>query len=233
MTEKYLYFAKKTARSLALTDSESNVQTYTLTTSLINPLPDGVADTNTIFANGAITAELQNLHLDGSADQHVLGSHYTAAVNDGKLVIDPQALLYDGASLVTVKTVAQDPVFGVTNSSTVGENDITFTINVPMLAGDCLLQKASQFKGIEMVDNDTADIYFEPHTNDGLGNGVDKVRLSYTAGNFKALCDSINALITDERNQSGLVVVADDYRNIFLNNNIVGISAIDSITLDS
>ena len=233
MTEKYLYFAKKTARSLALTDSESNVQTYTLTTSLINPLPDGVANTNTIFANGAITAELQNLLLDGSADRHVLGSHYTAAVNDGKLVIDPQALLYDGASLVTVKTVAQDPVFGVTNSSTVGENDITFTINVPMLAGDCLLQKASQFKGIEMVDNDTADIYFEPHTNDGLGNGVDKVRLSYTAGNFKALCDSINALITDERNQSGLVVVADDYRNIFLNNNIVGISAIDSITLDS
>ena len=233
MTEKYLYFAKKTARSLALTDSESNVQTYTLTTSLINPIPDGVANTNTIFANGAITAELQNLHLDDSADQHVLGSHYTNAVNDGKLVIDPEALSYDGASLVTVKTVAQDPVFGVTNSSTVGENDITFTINVPMLAGDCLLQKASQFKGIEMVDNDTADIYFEPHTNDGLGNGVDKVRLSYTAGNFKALCDSINALITDERNQSGLVVVADDYRNIFLNNNIVGISAIDSITLDS
>ena len=229
MTEKYLYFAKKTARSLALTASESNVQTYTLTTGLVNPIPDGVANTNTIFANGAITAELQNLHLDGSADIHILGTHYTEKglnVDDGKLIIDPRALSYDGGSVVTVKTFAQDSVFGVTNSSTTTENDITFTLNKPVKAGDALLTKASAFLGIEMVDNDTADIYFKPTTNDGVGNGVDKVRLDYTAGNFKQFCDGINAIVTNERNQAGMVVVADEYRNIFLDGNTIGVSSI-------
>lgn len=251
MTEKYLYFAKKTARALALTESNNAVQTYTLTTGLINPIPTGAASNNPLFANGAVTAELQNLHLTSSTaafpndpvligsvaddDDHILGSHYREAglnVDDGKLIIDPRALTYDGTNLVTVKTVAQDPVYGVTNSSTKTENDITFTINVPMDAGDALLQKASQFKGIEMVDNDTADVYFEPHTNDGLGS-ADKVRLSYKAGNFKALCDSINAIVTDERDKASFIVVADTYRNIFLHNNITGVTAIDALTLDS
>ena len=195
MTEKYLYFAKKTARSLALTASESNVQTYTLTTGLVDPIPDGIANTNTIFANGAITAELQNLHLDGTADVHVLGTHYTNTADNGKLVIHPNALSYDGSNLVTVKTVAQDARFGVTNSSTTTENDITFTLNKPLVAADALLTKASNFLGIEMVDNDTADLYFKPTTNDGIGNGVDKVRLNYVAGNFKQFCDGINAII--------------------------------------
>jgi len=226
MTEKYLYFAKKTARSLALTASESNVQTYTLTTGLVDPIPDGIANTNTIFANGAITAELQNLHLDGTGDVHVLGTHYTNTADDGKLVIHPNALSYDGSNLVTVKTVAQDARFGVTNSSTTTENDITFTLNKPVKAADALLTKASNFLGIEMVDNDTADLYFKPTTNDGIGNGVDKVTLDYTAGNFKEFCNGINAIITDERNQGGMLVVADTFRNIFLDGNTIGVSAI-------
>lgn len=231
MTEKYLYFAKKTARSLALTASESSVQTYTLTTGLVDPIPDGVANTNTIFANGAITAELQNLHLDGSVDAHLLGSHYSG-VDDGKLEIHPNALEYDGASLVTVKTVAQDPVYGVTNSSTVGENDITFVLHKPVKAGDAAVFKASAFTGILMVDNTTADIMFIPQSNDGFAGGFDKVRLSYTAGNFKELGKALNAIITDDRNQPGLVVVADDFRGIYADNNIVGITSIDALTLD-
>lgn len=232
MLEKYLYFGNKTARSLALTASESDVQTYTLTTGLVNPIPDGVANTNTIFANGTLTAELQNLHLDGTADQHLLGSHY-AGVDDGKLMIHPKALSYNGVSLVTVKTVAQDPVYGVTNSSTVGENDITFVLEKPVLAGDANVWPASSFLGIEMVDNDTADIYFAPQTGDGVGNGADKVRVSYTAGNFKELGAMINSIINDNRYQSGMVVVADEWTGVYSENNKVGITAVDSITLDS
>tara|TARA_Y100000592_G_scaffold12543_1_gene17608 strand:- start:36 stop:740 length:705 start_codon:yes stop_codon:yes gene_type:complete len=234
MLEKYLYFGNKTARSLALTESESSVQTYTLTTGLVDPIPDGVANTNTIFANGTLTAELQNLHLDGSGDQHVVGSHYTTnAVDDGKLMIHPNALSYDGTNLVTVKTVAQDPVYGVTNSSTVGENDITFVLEKPVLAGDANVWPASAFLGVEMVDNDTADIYFAPQTGDGLGNGADKVRVSYTAGNFKALGDMLHSIINDNRYQAGMVVVADEWTGVYAENNKVGITAVDSITLDS
>ena len=228
MTEKYLYFAKKTARAQTFTASTSGT-TYRLTTGdFINPLPDGVANTNTLFANGAVTMTL-TAHAN-----HTFGTAYSSPSATDIVVVKAEALSYDGVQDVTVTDATTDPINGITlDTSTVGNNDAVFTINVPMLAGDCLLQKASQFKGVEMVDNDTADIYFEPHTNDGLGNGVDKVRLSYTAGNFKLLCDSINAILTDERNKAGLVVVADDYRSIFLNNNITGVTAIDSITLDS
>ena len=228
MTEKYLYFAKKTARQQDFTASTTQT-TYRLTTggTGLTALPDGVADTNTIFANGAITM-LLTAHAD-----HTFGTAY-GTVSAGDVVkINAEALSYDGVQDVTVTAESADSINGVTLSSTAGNNDASFVINVPMEPGDCLLQKASQFKGVEMVDNDTADIYFEPHTNDGLGNGVDKIRVSYTAGNFKLLCDSLNALITDERNKGGMIVVADTYRNIFLNNNITGISAIDSITLDS
>ena len=229
MTEKYLYFAKKTARQQDFTASTSGT-TYRLTTggTGLTALPDGVADTNTIFANGAITMLLT------AHGNHTFGTGYGTVVAGNVVEISPLALSYDGVQDVTVTNATTDPINGVTlDTSTVGNNDASFVINVPMEPGDCLLQKASQFKGVEMVDNDTADIYFEPHTNDGLGSGVDKVRVSYTAGNFKLLCDSLNALITDERNKGGMIVVADTYRDIFLNNNITGISAIDSITLDS
>ena len=252
MTEKYLYFAKKTPRSLTLADSNVDVQTYTLTTGLVNPIPDGVADTNTIFANGAITAELQNLHLTSSTaehgagsiligsvaddNDHILGSYYRERglnVDDGKLEIHPNALEFNGNTLVTVKTVAQDSVYGVTNSSTVGENDITFVCHKPLVAGDAVVYKASAFSGVLMVDNDTADVMFLPQSNEGIGNGYDKVTLSYTAGNFKELGKALNAIITNDRNQPGLVVVADDFRDIYADNNIAGITAIDALTLDS
>lgn len=227
MTEKYLYFAKKTARAQTFTASTSGTTYRLVAGSLINPLPDGIANTNTIFANGAISMTL-TAHAN-----HTFGTAYNSPSATDTVAVKAEALSYDGTQDVTVTDATTDPINGITlDTSTVGNNDAVFTINVPMLAGDALLQKASQFKGIEMVDNDTADIYFEPHTNDGLGS-ADKVRLSYTAGNFKLLCDSINALVTDERNKAGLVVVADDYRSIFLNNNITGVTAIDALTLDS
>tara|TARA_R100001443_G_scaffold116950_1_gene139232 strand:- start:888 stop:1640 length:753 start_codon:yes stop_codon:yes gene_type:complete len=250
MLKKYLYFGNKTARSLALTASETDVQTYTLTTGLVDPIPDGVAG-NTIFKNGTLTAELQNLHLASSTaeygagsiligsvaddDDHILGSYYRENgdnVDDGKLMIHPNALSYDGTNLVTVKTVAQDSIYGVTNSSTAGENDITFVLEKPVLAGDAAVWPASSFLGVEMVDNDTADIYFAPQTGDGVGNGVDKVRVSYTAGNFKQLGIMLNNIINDNRYQSGMVVVADEWTGVYAENNRVGITAVDSITLD-
>tara|TARA_Y100001973_G_C5169926_1_gene318422 strand:- start:42 stop:800 length:759 start_codon:yes stop_codon:yes gene_type:complete len=252
MLEKYLYFGNKTARSLALTASESNVQTWTLTTGLVDPIPDGVANTSTIFTNGTLTAELQNLHLASSTaehgagsilvgsvaddDDHVLGSYYRENglnVDDGKLMIHPSALSYDGTNLVTLKTVAQDPVYGITNSSTTTENDVTFVLEKPVLAGDANVWPASAFLGVEMVDNDTADIYFAPQTGDGLGNGADKVRVSYTAGNFKALGDMLHSIINNNRYQAGMVVVADEWTGVYAENNKVGITAVDSITLDS
>ena len=190
-----------------------------------------------IFANGALTAELQNLHLDGTGDQHVLGSYYTSKgttpQDNDKLFIHPNALSFDGANLVTLKTVAQDPVYGITNSSDVNENDVTFVLEKPMLAGDANVWPASTFLGVEMVDNDTADIYFAPQTGDGLGNGADKVRVSYTAGNFKALGEMLNSIINDNRYQAGMVVIADEWTGVYAENNKVGITAVDSITLDS
>lgn len=239
MTEKYLYFAKNTDRSLAITSQSG--QTYTLTTGLIDPVPTGRAASNDLFANGTLVVEYQNLHIasgTGEAaadDDHILGSHYIDQglnVDDGKLTVDPNALLYDGTNAVTISTVAQDPIFGVTNSSTAGENDVTFTLKNPMAAGDACVWPATAFLGVHMVDNDTADIYFEPQTNDGVGGGVDKVRLSYAAGKFKELTQLMHDVCADSRNQGEMIVIADTFRGIFHGNNPAGITAVDSITLD-
>ena len=224
--EKYLYFGNKTNRSMTFTAS-TNTTTYRLTTAdLIDPLPDGAANTNTIFANGALTMVL-TAHGD-----HTFGTHYGSVSASDLVTVHPEALLYDGIQDVTVATAAADPVYGITLSGTAGNNDATFTLNTPMLAGDANVWPASSFLGVEMVDNDTADIYFLPQTNDGIGNGVDKVRVSYTAGNFKALGEMLNNIINNNRNQSGMVVVADEWSGVYAENNKVGISAVDSITLD-
>jgi hypothetical protein len=213
---------------MAFTSSTSQTTYRWTTTGLgLTVLPDGIANTNTVFANGAITMIL-TAHAN-----HTFGTGYGTVTAGDLVTVNAKALSYDASQDVTVTNATTDTVNGITLSATANQNVAKFTINVAMEPGDVLLQKASQFKGIEMVDNDTADIYFEPHSNDGLGNGVDKVRLSYKAGNFKLLCDSINAIITDERDKAGLIVVADTYRNVFLNNNITGVTAIDALTLDS
>ena len=230
MTEKYLYFGKNTARSLALTASEAAVQTFTLTTSLINPVPDGIANTNDLFANGAVTAEMQNLHLDGTADVHVLGSAYSG-VDNGTLTIHPSALSYDGVSLVTVQTVAQNATYGVTMSSTVGENDVTFTANSPMLAGDAAVWPATAFLGMSQVDGTNCDLFFEPQTNDGVGGGVDTIRLTYPAGGFKKLSQLMHDVCADSRDQGQMIVIADTMRGIYWDNNPAGITTV-AITLD-
>jgi hypothetical protein len=230
MTEKYLYFGKNTARSLALTESEAAVQTFTLTTGLINPIPDGIANTNDLFANGAVTAEMQNLHLDGTADVHVLGSAYNG-VDTGKLTIHPSALSYDGVSLVTVQTADQNGTYGVTMSSTATLNDVTFTANSPMLAGDAAVWPATAFLGMSQVDGTNCDLFFEPQTNDGVGGGVDTIRLTYPAGGFKKLSQLMHDVCADSRDQGQMIVIADTMRGIYWDNNPAGITTV-AITLD-
>ena len=63
MTEKYLYFAKGADQTETIGSQAG--QTYTITTGLINPLPDSRANTNDIFVNGAMTMtyDRTTLHL--------------------------------------------------------------------------------------------------------------------------------------------------------------------------
>ena len=229
MTEKYLYFAKNAARTLTIASQAG--QTYTLTTDLVNPLPDGRTNTDDIFKNGALKMTYDNIHVGGE-DAHVVGSGYGTVVEDQSITVDPSALSYDGTNAVTVQTVAQNSRFGVTASSTAGENDATFTLKVPMVAGDAAVWPATAFLGVTQVDADTADIFFEPQTNDGVGNGVDYVRVSYTSGNFKKLSQLMHDICADSRNQGEMIVVADTFRDIYYDNNPAGITAVDSISLD-
>tara|TARA_Y100000361_G_scaffold151771_1_gene169817 strand:+ start:497 stop:1186 length:690 start_codon:yes stop_codon:yes gene_type:complete len=229
MTEKYLYFAKNAARTLTIASQAG--QTYTLTTDLVNPIPSGRTNSNDIFANGALKMTYDNIHVGGE-DAHVVGSGYGTVVEDQSITVDPSALSYDGTNAVTVQTAAQNPKFGVTASSTAGENDATFTLKVPMVAGDACVWPATAFLGVHMVDNDSADIYFEPQTNDGVAGGVDRVRVSYTAGNFKKLSQLMHDICADSRNQGEMIVVADTFRDIYHGGNPAGITSVDIIALD-
>ena len=233
MTEKYLYFAKKDGHTQTISSQAG--QTYTITTALINPLPDGRANTSDIFEKGKVTMTYDNLRIDDETPQnnHLVGAGYGTLNENDQVLVDASALSYDGVNAITVQTVSQNPRFGITASATAGENDATFKVNVPMVAGEACVWPATAFLGVHMVDNDTADIYFEPQTNDGVGGGVDKVRLSYRAGEFKALSQLMHDVCADSRNQGEMIVIADTFRGIYHGGNPAGITAVDSITLDT
>ena len=135
MTEKYLYFAKKDGHTQTIGSQAG--QTYTITTALINPLPDGRANTSDIFEKGKVTMTYDNLRIDDETPQnnHLVGAGYGTLNENDQVLVDASALSYDGVNAITVQTVAQNPEFGITASATAGENDATFKVNVPMVAG--------------------------------------------------------------------------------------------------
>ena len=86
---------------------------------------------------GLVTLELDAANLEeGEADLHQFGSHYGDVADNAKVTVHPQAGTYaagSGNGVFTLKTKAQDPVYGITASSTAGENGFTLTLNLSLI----------------------------------------------------------------------------------------------------
>ena len=233
MTEKYLYFGDKIARSQSFTESVSGaVQTYKLTDAGFGA--SAAIDVSTLsvsadmFANGALLVDVTS---DGNQQ---FGSAYGTVASTDVVRVKPEALSasISGADyVITIANKTADPVNGITMSATNTHNDATVTQGSPLVVGDSVALPLSRFLGVSRSTDATSDIFFRPHTNEGAGN-VDKVVLTHDSGKFKEVCEMVSDCMLDNRNQTGMIVFADDWNGIYYGGNPAGITSI-AITLDT
>ena len=222
--EKYLIFAEKlTTENIA--DQDTTVQ---MTTSLVNPL--ALLDTEA-HTNGIIEVQLLK-HSD-----HTAGSAYSTT--DGEFfTINPAGYtMGSGDGVATIINASTDSVNGVTLSGTAGNNDFRVNLLKHIDAGTLVCFPASNFKGIQMVSDTVADLYFEALTGDI--DDVDVVEITFASGKYKQLVEMVNDAIAPggpevvdffvggNSGATGTVIP-----NVVFNNNPAEISSIN-ITLDT
>ena len=229
--KKYIYIAGGTPRSQSLTTSVSgDDQKFVITDAGFGLT---VADINSdqdenIFKNGAIVVDLL-VHANHAGN---FGSHYGTPTAGTKVRIHPNALTYDGTSKIIVAAKSADAVYGITMSDTEGDNHIDVIQKQPLASQDATVFNSELFLGINKVDDTTVDVFFEPHTNDGMGSGSDKARFTISTGKFKEFCQCWSDMLLNRRNQPGMVVFADQWNGVYYNSNAGSIEAV-AITLDT
>ena len=225
---KYIYFGHKTARSETLTTSVAGAdQTFVITDNGFGITVANITTDTELFKSNAIVVDL----LVDANHANGFGTHYGTPAAGSSVRIHGSALSYDGTNTITVLSKAQDPVYGITMSDTEGDNHITVTQAKPITAEDASVLCSDLFLGITEAGSNQAIITFKPHTNDGVGNGVDTVTCTHAAGSFDKFCQMFNDCIMDNRNQKGMVVFADEWNGIYYGGNPAGVSVVD-ISMD-
>ena len=181
--EKYIIFGEDlTTIDVDNVDTSSAVEVQT-TTSLVNPIT--LLDTDSGTA-GVIEVQLR------AHGNHTWGSHYGTVDAGTYYTINPAGYtVHDTNGKITIITAASDAVYGVTtDTSTAGNND--FRINLlKHIDPDTLgCYPVSNFKGIQLVNDTTTDLYFESVTGDV--DDVDVVLVTHGAGKFKQLVEMVN-----------------------------------------
>tara|TARA_R100000458_G_scaffold42555_1_gene40435 strand:+ start:242 stop:901 length:660 start_codon:yes stop_codon:yes gene_type:complete len=219
MENTYLYFCKAAGTEALVNQSAQAIQ---ITTSTTNPVPPGT---------DAPKLGVFKVELDVAAAGHTFGTHYgTVAAGDRvTLRIDDYSYHASNGTL-TIPTASEDSVYGMTKSSTAGENDYTITMLKPIDPDDCKLYPASNLRGIHVIDATTTALYFDALTGDA--NDVDTVTLTHTSAYHKQLANALNDAITRPENQGKVIVFADVMNSEYFNNNPAEISAV-AFTLDT
>ena len=184
--------------------------------------------------NGMAELTLDAAHNDGSGDVHLFGTHYgTVADDQANIVVHPNAITYaegSGDGDFTIRTVAQDAVYGITQSSTAGENGFILTLKKPYAADQALIKPASQLLNIEAVDATNTLLTFKPTTGDT--GAQDKVTLTHTSNKHHLLAKSIADVLTDARNHGKIIKFADAFDEIYFDGNPAGITTV-TFAIDS
>ena len=175
--EKYLVFAE----ALTTEDVDNSDLTVQTTTALVNPVSLLNATSGT---DGIIEVQLK-AHADhtwGSAYGTVdAGTYYT--INTSGYTVHAS----DGR--VIVIAASSDGVNGVTVSSTDGNNDFRINLLEHVDGGTLGCFPASKFLGMQTVDADETDIYFQAGTGDL--DAVDVIKVTHGAGKYKELAEMV------------------------------------------
>ena len=184
--------------------------------------------------NGLVKLTLDAAHQDGGGDDHVFGTHYgTVADDQANIEVHPNAITYaegTGDGDFTIADASADPVFGITQSTTAGENGFTLTLLKPYAVDQALIKPASQLLNIEAVDATNTLLTFKPTTGDT--GAQDKVTFTHASNKHHLLAKSIADVLTDARNHGKLIKFADAFNDIYFDGNPAGITAV-ALTIDS
>ncbi len=225
--EKYLIFAE----ALTTEDVDNSDKTVETTTALVNPVSLLNATSGT---DGIIEVQLKD-HAD-----HDWGSHY-GTPTAGVYVTIPAAgyTIHASSGVITILTKTESAEFGVDVSSTANNNDFRINLLKHIDGGTLACFPASKFKGMQTVDADETDLYFEAGTGDL--DAVDVVKVTHGAGKYKELAEMVRDAIAPSK--SGAAVdffvggstatgTATIISDISFNGNAAGITSVD-VQLDS
>lgn len=228
--EKYLIFAEDlTSIDVDNVDTSSAVEVQT-TTSLVNPI--------TLLDTDSGTAGVIEVQIKAHAN-HTFGSAYGSPTAGDYVTINPAGYtVHDTDGKVTIITAATDAVDGVTTDvSDQNNNDFRVNLLKHIDGGTLGCFPVSKFKGIQLVNDTTTDLYFEAGTGDI--DDVDVVLITHGAGKFKQLVEMVNDAMSPAK--SGAAVdffiggnsgaTGTSIADVSFNNNPAGITGLD-IQLD-
>jgi hypothetical protein len=228
--EKYLIFAEDlTSIDVDNVDTSSAVEVQT-TTSLVNPV--SLLDTDSGTA-GVIEVQIK------AHGNHTFGSAYGTPTAGDYVTINPAGYtVHDTNGKITIITAATNDVDGVTtDTSTAANNDFRVNLLKHIDGGTLGCFPVSKFKGIQLVNDTTTDLYFEAGTGDI--DDVDVVLITHGAGKFKQLVEMVNDAMSPAK--SGAAVdffiggstgaTGTSIADVSFNNNPAGITGLD-IQLD-
>jgi hypothetical protein len=178
--------------------------------------------------NGMAKLTMDAAHNDGSGDVHLFGTHYgTIADDQADIEISPYAISYaegSGDGDLHLQTVAEDAVYGVTQSSTAGENGFKLHLLKPYEPDQALVKAASTLLSVTSVDNTNTILTFKPTTGDTAA--FDSVTITHTAGKHKEVAEALSDVITDPRNQGKMIKFADAFNEKYFGNNAGGMNTV-------
>ena len=235
----YLYFSDDFTKTKASTQTANQLVTVTDGAPFANmpvtaiTAADAAAGKGFVH-NGLVKLTLDAAHKDGGGDDHAFGTHYgTVADDQANIEVHPNAITYaegSGDGDFTIADASADPVFGITQSSTAGENGFTLTLLKPYAVDQALIKPASQLLNIEAVDATNTLLTFKPTTGDT--GAQDKVTLTHASNKHHLLAKSIADVLTDARNHGKIVKFAYAFNEIYFDGNPAGITTV-TFAIDS
>jgi hypothetical protein len=181
--EKYLVLGAKLT-SIDVDDVDTSVSpVVATTTALVNPVSLLNANSGT---NGIIEVQIK------AHANHTFGSAYGSPTAGDYVTINSSGYTVHASNgQITIITAASDGVNGVTtDTSTAANNDFRVNLLKHVDGGTLGCFPVSKFKGIQLVNDTTTDLYFEAGTGDI--DAVDVVLVTHGAGKFKQLVENVN-----------------------------------------
>ena len=229
--EKYLIFAEDlTSIDVDNVDTSSAVEVQT-TTSLVNPVSLLNATSGT---DGIIEVQIK------AHANHTFGSAYGSPTAGDYVTINTSGNTVGASNgKVTIITAATDAVNGVTtDTSTAANNDFRINLLQHIDGGTLACFPASKFRGMQTVDADETDLYFDAGTGDL--DAVDVIKVTHGAGKYQELAEMVRDAISPSKSGGAVEffiggstgATGTSIADVTYNENPAGITSVD-IQLDS